>query len=135
MRGNKKPENFNGADLYKYWTVKFKDHRGSSYQSAVSIRYDQRLLTELLTKYDIYELLLGITKAIINNIATVRYFVDDIESYCSNTEYPDIEYHVRDSGDTKRRQDLAELRILEAKWFPTASDRKRKLELVSDLRY
>ena len=135
MRESKKsPENFTGTDLYKYWTTKFKAHRGTTYQPAVSIRYDQHLFKGATERYDNYVILLGISKAIINNVSTVRYFIGDIESYCSETDYPDIEYHVKTSGDAKRRQGLAELRILEAQWFPTASDNRRKIQLVADLR-
>jgi len=135
MPGNKKkPKDFNGTDLYRYWIDKFKEHRGTHYQPAVSIMYDQRLLKDLADKHDNYEILLGMSRAILNNISTVRYFVGDIEAYFPVTDYPDIEYHIKESGDSKRKRDLGELRILEAKWFPNTTDNKRKIQLVLDLR-
>lgn len=136
MRGNKKkPEEFTSTDLYRYWTTEYKKHKGTVYNPAVSIMYDQRLLKSLIDNhYDSYGILLAIKKAIINDTSTVRYFVLDFDSYVPDTDFPDIEYNIRERGDSERKKQLKELHVLEAKWFPNASDRKRKEELIRDLR-
>ena len=133
MPKRKNPEKYTSKDLLTYWNAQFKLHQSNSY---VSLRWgglDLQDLKTLLGSHNIYTVLLAIDVATKSG-TIISEFCSNFEDYDPNSTHPKLEWLVKDRGNKRQTHLWGEYEEASTRWFPSASDRKRILEIEEELK-
>ena len=133
MANKKHPENYSSTDLLRYWNSQFLSHQSTPY---VSLRWgglDLRELKELLTRYDVYIVLLAIDLATKSG-TVIKELYTNFDDYDSHSAHPKLEWLVKDRGNKRQKNLWYEYEEASTRWFPSASDRKRISEIEEELK-
>ena len=133
MASQKHPEKYTSKDLFRYWNSQFSSHQSKSY---VSLRWgglDLHEFKELLARYDVYRILLAIDVAAKSG-TFVKEFYTNFEDYDPQSAHPKLEWLVQDRGNTRHKNLWDEYEQVSTRWFPSASDRKRLIEIEEELK-
>ena len=133
MANQKHPEKYTSKDLLRYWNSQFLSHQSKPY---ISLRWgglDLHELKELLTRYDVYIVLLAIDVATKSG-TLIKEFYSNFEDYDAHSAHPKLEWLVKDRGNTRQKNLWYEYEDISVRWFPSASDRKRLIEIEEELK-
>ena len=128
-------EDYNCQDLHRIFSEEYYKKHGKEYVSSRFIGYEMKLLKGLLESHDVFAILCGIVSCIKRNSNTVHipYFVAGIKYYLSTDDNPELQWKIYSSNQQEYIDKWKQLRMIKAKWFPKARDKRRIEELEKEL--
>ena len=133
MPTNKNPENFNSKDLLDYWEDTFYLVQSKPYTALRWGGLDLRDLKTVLNGHDIYTVLLAIDHAVKDGTFILE-FSKNFGDYDIQSPHPKLQWLVQNKGNKHHKKLWVEYQLVSSRWFPSASDRKRLIEIEEQLK-
>ena len=134
VKRTKKKSQYNSNDLFKEFEALYSKQYKKEYKPRNFIGNEMKSLINLLEKYSVYEILSAMYNCIIRNpdSISVNYFANGIKYYLTDYD-PQLYWSVVSSPDPDMKKKWRAFTILNSKWLPTATDKKRLKALEEQL--
>jgi len=125
----------NARDIYELFGNLYKEKHNSEYAGAGFIGNEMHLLRKLIDEYGPAQVACSVLNCIINNDnkVNVPYFAAGVEYYIT-PHNPIIYYSVIRWGTPKIKKLWRQFLILDAVWFPTATQRAQRKIILKELK-
>jgi|14_taG_2_1085336.scaffolds.fasta_scaffold14898_2 hypothetical protein len=125
----------NARDIYELFGNLYKEKHNKEYSGAGFIGNEMHLLRNLIDEQGSAPVAAAVLNCIINNDHNVNvpYFVAGIEYYIT-PHNPIIYYSVTRWGDSKIKKLWERFLILDAVWFPSATQRAQRKIILKELK-
>jgi|TARA_R110000744_G_scaffold102334_3_gene196857 hypothetical protein len=134
VKKTKRKSHYNSKDLFEEFKSLYSKQHKKEYEPRNFIGNEMKSLKALLEKYSVYEILSAMYNCIIRNAGSisVNYFTNGIKYYLTDHD-PKLYWSVVSSPDPNMKKKWRAYTILNSKWLPTATDKKRLKDLEKDL--
>ena len=125
----------NARDIYELFSTLYKEKYNKEYAGAGFIGNEMHLLRNLIDEHGSAQVACSILNCIINNDTSVNvpYFAAGIEYYIT-PHNPIIYYSVTRWGTPKIKKLWNQFLILDAVWFPSATQRAQRKIILKELK-
>ena len=129
----KLPEQYNARDLLSYWDSLFEEYYKRDYQSS-RLGQDMHILKSLLEENGVYNVLLGLERAIKNGVTSIQFLEDNfVRNYVPEMPSPKVYFYLRQLKDKATQKLYDEQVSIFHKSYRTAADAKRDDEINEQL--
>ena len=132
VKNKKEIIHYNSKDLFEEFKTLYSKKHKKEYKPMNFIGNELKSLKNLLGKHSVYEILSAMYNCIARNTAniSVNYFSNGIKYYLTDHD-PKLYWAIMSSPDPTLKKKWRAFTILNSKWLPTATDKKR-LDLIKD---
>jgi|TARA_R100000781_G_scaffold114946_1_gene87993 hypothetical protein len=134
VKKQKRIDQYNSKDLFEDFKTLYARKHKKEYEPKNFIGNELKSLKILLDKYSAYEILSAIYNCISKNTdnISVNYFAGGVKYYLTDHD-PKLYWSVMSSPDPMIKKKWRLFTILNSKWLPTATDKKRLEALEQEL--
>tara|TARA_R110000824_G_scaffold347141_2_gene533936 strand:+ start:1275 stop:1757 length:483 start_codon:yes stop_codon:yes gene_type:complete len=127
-------DNYNTKDLYNLFCQLYEEKHKKSYAGSGFIGNEFHVLKNALQEHGSIQLLCATVNCISNNdkTVTVPYFIAGLKHYLVPYN-PYVYWAVKRDGTDEIKKLWKEFLFLDATWLPSASQRRRYKDVLSDL--
>ena len=128
-------DELNAKDIYELFSSLYKEKHNLEYQGSGWIGNEMHSLRNILDEYGSAQVACSVLNCIINNDSTVTipYFAAGIKYYLTSYN-PVIYYAVTRWGTPKVKKLWRHYLVLDAVWFPSATQRTQKKLILKELK-